>query len=115
MFLTFYPVEAYRDYQYYHKNNKYERAYVANIVDSKYQTQCYASFDAVYVEQDGGYQKYYYRSATAIFLFGLATFVTMRRKVICMDCNGETDDHYRAAEDESRSIEDGNESIFTKA
>lgn len=105
MFLTFYPYEAYQDYPYYN-NYRASKIYTANIVDSKYQTACYASFDAVRVEETG-YRKYYYRSAAAVFLFGVATYVSMKRKILC--CGDQEDaivhDHYKATEDDISIIE----------
>jgi hypothetical protein len=98
--LTLYPVQPYADYPYV---NKYASgaAYNAGLHDSKYETTCYASFDAIPDEENAGYTKYYYyRAATGILLLGAATYITMKRKVVC-SC------------DNRRACEDGDESHYT--
>jgi hypothetical protein len=86
--VTLYPSAAYQDYSYYRYSSKTQ--YTADISDSKYHTSCFCSFDAIPDEEQGnGYSQYYYRAATGILLFGVATYVTMKRKVICSSCNSD--------------------------
>lgn len=107
--LTLSPTEPYSDYPY---NNDYAwgaTKYNAEIFDSKYKTSCFASFAAIPDEETTGYSKYYYRGAAGFLLLGVATFVTMKRKVICACDNRQTggdgdEGHYNATQDDSASI-----------
>jgi hypothetical protein len=106
--LTLYPQKPYLDFPYYRYGQ--EQRYDANIYDNRYYTTCVASFDAVTEdEEDEWYAQYYYRAASGILLFGVATYITMKRKVICSKCrNGGRDksptvavsDHYKNATDD---------------
>jgi hypothetical protein len=106
--LTLYPQKPYLDFPYYTYGQ--EQRYNADIYDNRYYSTCVASFDAVTSdEEDEWYAQYYYRAASGILLFGVATYVTMKRKVICSTCrNGGRDrsptvavsDHYKNATDD---------------
>jgi hypothetical protein len=124
--MTLYPASPYQDYPYYAYGSTAQ--YTADISDSKYHTTCFCSFDAIpEEEQRYGYSQYYYRAATGILLFGAATYVTMKRKVICASCNSDksankldndtpaTDHYNNATEDYDAGAIDYNAEDFDAA
>lgn len=76
------PYESYPDFPYY--GNRGGNSYNSDISDYKTKSQCFASFTAVPDENENGV--YYQAAAASIVLLGLATLITVKRKVICAPC-----------------------------
>lgn len=81
------PINSYT-LKYYAEKTEY----ASSIKDSKYQTECYLSFDAIPVNM---YQRvsssYYAMAGLGLLLLGTATYVSRRRRILCA-CGAEEEE-----------------------